>query len=86
MANKNFAGIRGPVGTVEVNADYESAPSFDKVRVGKLGVEMALKSVSWTTPFWSGSSYASRKSMAACAAVIPFLHIIGWCLSPKAVR
>lgn len=38
MANKNFAGIRGPVGTVEVNADYESAPSFDKVRVGKLGV------------------------------------------------
>lgn len=38
MANKNFAGIRGPVGTAEVNADYESAPSFDKVRVGKLGV------------------------------------------------
>lgn len=38
MANKNFAGIRGPVGTAEVNADYESALSFDKVRVGKLGV------------------------------------------------
>lgn len=38
MADKKFAGINGVVDTAEVNADYESAVVFDKVRVGKLGV------------------------------------------------
>lgn len=38
MADKKFAGINGVVDTPEVNADYESAVVFDKVRVGKLGV------------------------------------------------
>ena len=38
MANKTFSGLGGPVSTPEVNADYDSAEVFDKVRVGKLGV------------------------------------------------
>jgi hypothetical protein len=38
MAEKKFAGINGAVTSAEVSADYEAAPVFDKVRVGKLGV------------------------------------------------
>ena len=38
MANKKFAGIHGPVETAAVNADFDSAEVFDKVRVGKQGV------------------------------------------------
>jgi hypothetical protein len=38
MAEKKFAGINGTVTGAEVSADYEAAPVFDKVRVGKLGV------------------------------------------------
>lgn len=38
MAEKKFAGINGVVVDAAVNADYENAPQFDKVRVGELGV------------------------------------------------
>lgn len=38
MADKKFTGINGVVDNAEVNADFESAVVFDKVRVGKLGV------------------------------------------------
>ena len=38
MADKKFAGLNGAVDSAAVNADYESARLFDKVRVGKLGV------------------------------------------------
>lgn len=38
MAEKKFAGINGTVTGAEVNADYEAATAFDKVKVGKLGV------------------------------------------------
>ena len=38
MAEKKFAGINGTVIDDAVNADYEGAVQFDKVRVGKLGV------------------------------------------------
>ena len=38
MAEKKFAGVNGAVETPEVNADYESAKVFDKLRVGELGV------------------------------------------------
>lgn len=38
MAEKKFAGINGAVIDPKVEADYEQAPQFDKVRVGKLGV------------------------------------------------
>ena len=38
MAEKRFAGLKGAVDSPEVNADYESAELFDKVRVGRLGV------------------------------------------------
>ena len=38
MAEKKFAGLNGIVETAEVSRDYEAAPVFDKVRVGRLGV------------------------------------------------
>ncbi len=38
MAEKKFAGIKGPVISPELSADYESARTFDKVKVGNLGV------------------------------------------------
>ena len=38
MAEKKFAGIKGPVSSPELSADYESARTFDKVKVGNLGV------------------------------------------------
>ena len=38
MAEKKFAGVNGAVETPEVNADFESARVFDKLRVGELGV------------------------------------------------
>lgn len=38
MAEKKFAGVSGSVETAEVNADYESAKRFDKLRVGTMGV------------------------------------------------
>lgn len=38
MAEKKFAGINGTVIDEAVNADFEQAIQFDKVRVGKLGV------------------------------------------------
>ena len=38
MAEKKFAGVNGSVDTPEVNADYEAAKVFDKIRVGELGV------------------------------------------------
>lgn len=38
MAEKKFAGINGAVSSPELAADYESARTFDKVKVGKLGV------------------------------------------------
>ena len=38
MAEKKFAGVNGAVDTVEVNADFEQAKVFDKLRVGDLGV------------------------------------------------
>ncbi|MBQ8151255.1 MAG: hypothetical protein IJ070_00635 [Firmicutes bacterium] len=38
MADKKFAGVNGAVESQEVNADYENAAVFDKLRVGKLGV------------------------------------------------
>ena len=38
MAEKKFSGVNGPVSSPELNADYESAKVFDKLRVGRLGV------------------------------------------------
>ncbi len=38
MAKKRFAGLRGTVESAEVNADFEAAESFDKLRVGRLGI------------------------------------------------
>ena len=38
MAEKKFAGVNGSVDSPEVNADYEAAKVFDKIRVGELGV------------------------------------------------
>ena len=38
MAEKRFSGLNGGVDSPEVNADYEAAQVFDKVRVGRLGV------------------------------------------------
>lgn len=38
MAEKKFAGLNGAVESAEIQADYESAELFDKVRVGKRGV------------------------------------------------
>ena len=38
MAEKKFAGVSGAVSSPELNADYNSAQLFDKVRVGSLGV------------------------------------------------
>ena len=38
MANRKFTGLDGLVESPELDADYESAELFDKVRVGRLGV------------------------------------------------
>ncbi len=38
MAEKKFAGVNGAVDSPEVNADFEAAKVFDKIRVGGLGV------------------------------------------------
>ncbi|MBQ8217429.1 MAG: hypothetical protein IJZ91_05640 [Oscillospiraceae bacterium] len=38
MAEKKFTGINGTVIDALVEADFEQAPQFDKVKVGKLGV------------------------------------------------
>lgn len=38
MADKKFYTPGGPVCDEKFNADYETAPEFDKVKVGKLGV------------------------------------------------
>ena len=38
MAEKRFAGVDGPVETAEVTADFESAQTFERLRVGDLGV------------------------------------------------
>lgn len=37
MAEKKFAGILGPVSDAKLTEDFQSADSFDKVKVGKLG-------------------------------------------------
>ncbi len=37
MAERKFTGINGAVSSPELAADYESARTFDKVKVGKLG-------------------------------------------------
>ena len=37
MADKTFAGLTGPVNSAEVNADFEAAQKYDKLKVGKLG-------------------------------------------------
>jgi len=38
MAEKKFTGINDTVIDALVEADYDEAPQFDKVKVGKLGV------------------------------------------------
>lgn len=38
MAEKSFAGLGGAVSSPAVNADFEAAEKFDKVKVGALGV------------------------------------------------
>ena len=38
MAGKRFVGINGAISSEAICADYESAESFDKIRVGKQGV------------------------------------------------
>ena len=38
MAERKFAGMNGSVETPEVNADYETAQVFERLRVGELGV------------------------------------------------
>ena len=38
MAEKKFSGINDTVIDALVEADYDEAPQFDKVKVGKLGV------------------------------------------------
>lgn len=38
MADKRFAGVNGNVDSPEVNADFDSAQVFEKLRVGSLGV------------------------------------------------
>ena len=38
MAEKKFAGLDGPVESPEIRADYDGAPAYDRVRVGRLGV------------------------------------------------
>ena len=38
MAERKFHGPGGAISSPELSADFEAAESFDKVRVGKLGV------------------------------------------------
>ena len=38
MAEKKFYGVNGALSSPELSADCEKAESFDKVRVGRLGV------------------------------------------------
>ncbi len=38
MAEKKFAGVNGSVDSAEVNADFEAARVFERLRVGELGV------------------------------------------------
>lgn len=38
MAEKRFSTVSGTVATAEINADYENAGIYDKLRVGTLGV------------------------------------------------
>ena len=38
MAEKKFAGVNGAVDSAEVNADFEGAQVFERLRVGELGV------------------------------------------------
>lgn len=38
MAEKRFAGLQGAVESAKLSADFEAAESFDKLRVGRLGV------------------------------------------------
>ncbi len=38
MAEKKFAGLRGPVEDAAVSADFEASQNFEALRVGKLGV------------------------------------------------
>lgn len=38
MSNRKFAGIDGAVISPEVEADFEAAKKFDKIKVGSLGV------------------------------------------------
>lgn len=37
MAEKKFVGVDGAVDSAEVQADYNGAEAFEKLRVGKLG-------------------------------------------------
>ena len=38
MAEKKFSGVNGSVDLPEISSDYESAKTYDKLRVGNLGV------------------------------------------------
>lgn len=38
MAEKRFAGLSGPVSSPVLNADYEAAEKFDRIKVGTQGV------------------------------------------------
>lgn len=38
MADKKFASVNGTASSPELNADFEQAQAFDKVKVGELGV------------------------------------------------
>ncbi len=38
MAERKFSGVNGIMDTPEVNADFENAKVFDKLRVGEKGV------------------------------------------------
>ena len=38
MADKTFAGLGGPVSGEDLEADFDTAQKFDKLKVGRLGV------------------------------------------------
>ena len=38
MSGKKYVGLNGPLESPELDADFEAAQTFDKVRVGKRGV------------------------------------------------
>ena len=38
MAEKRFAGLNGPVESEALSADFEAAKSYEKLKIGKLGI------------------------------------------------